>query len=365
MKKMLKAALFTTAVMVGFSGCTKKVGSEENKGKAEVSLKVGMVTDTGTIDDKSFNQGTWEGILQAEKELGVEVKYLKPVGATEADYLKEMSNLYDAGFRMIVCPGFKFETAVYKAQSKYPDAKFVIIDGNAHPADSSAPANAQNTVGIIFMENEASFLAGVAAALEVKEGKSAFIGGMEIPAVQKFNWGWQQGLKYANENLGTKIEMSEENFVYQGTFSDIAAGQQIAASMFDKGVTLLHAAAGGVGVGVANEAKNRAQSGNKVWVVGCDVDQYAEGIIPSGESIILTSAMKYINKAAFDMVKAELEGNFPGGKTLVFSAKDGGVGIPPENPNLSDEVKAKVSEISDKIKSGEIVVSAEQGNLFK
>lgn len=328
-------------------------------------LKVGMVTDAGTIDDKSFNQGTWEGIQKAKTDFGVEIKYLKPVGTTEADYIKEISNLYDSGYKFIVCPGFKFETAIFKAQSKYPDAKFVLIDGNAHPSDSWTPENGPNTIGISFLENESGFLAGVAAALQVKEGNFGFIGGMEIPAVQKFNWGWQQGIRYANEHFGTKIEMNPENFLYQGSFSDIAAGQQIAASMYDRGVTVIHAAAGGVGVGVINEAKTRAQAGDKVWVVGVDVDQYAEGLISDGSSIILTSAVKYIDVAAYDMIKAELNKEFKGGRSLLLSVKENGVGIPGNNPNLSDDVQKKVKEIHEKLKSGEIVVSSMQGDLFK
>ena len=250
LKAVLGAAVLVLSAFV-ICSCTK---SEETTKKA---MKVGMVTDAGTIDDKSFNQGTWEGIIRAEKELGVEIKYLKPVGTTEADYVKEISNLYDSGYKFIVCPGFKFETAIFKAQTKYPDAKLVLIDGNAHPADSYDAQNGPNTIGILFAEQEAGFTAGLAAALQLKEGRFGFIGGMEIPAVQKFNWGWQQGIKYANENLGTNIEMHPEDFVYQGTFSDIAAGQQIAASMFDRGVTCIHAAAGGVGVGVINETKAR------------------------------------------------------------------------------------------------------------
>ncbi len=357
MKKFVKIFVFAVFAFAMLFSCSK----EESKNK----LMVGMVTDAGTIDDKSFNQGTWEGIKKAEKDLGVTVKYLKPVGTTEADYVKEISNLYDSGYKFIICPGFKFETAVFKAQAKYKDAKFVIIDGNAHPADSWDPQNGPNTIGISFLENESAFLAGVAAALQMQEGNFGFIGGMEIPAVQKFNWGWQQGVKYANEHFGTKIQMDPENFIYQGGFSDIAAGQQIAASMYDRGVTVIHAAAGGVGVGVMNEAKNRAQSGKKVWVVGCDVDQYPDGKIADGSSIILTSAMKFLDRASYDMIKDELAGKFRGGNSLLFSVADDGVGIPASNPNLSDDVQKKVDEIYKKIKSGEVVVSSEQGDLFK
>jgi len=334
-------------------------------GKTAKAMKVGMVTDAGTIDDKSFNQGTWEGIVRAEKELGVEIKYLKPVGTTEADYVKEISNLYDSGYKFIVCPGFKFETAIFKSQTKYTDAKFVLIDGNAHPADSYDAQNGPNTIGISFAEQEAGFAAGLAAALQLKEGRFGFIGGMEIPAVQKFNWGWQQGIMYANENLGTNIELHQEDFIYQGTFSDIAAGQQIAASMYDRGVTCIHAAAGGVGVGVINETKARRQVGKDVWVVGVDVNQYNEGLLPDGTSAVLTSAMKYIDRAAYDMIKEALDGTFKGGRSLLLTAKEDAVGIPSENPNLSPEVQKQVDDIYQKIKSGAIVVADKPDNLFR
>ncbi len=360
---MKKTFIILLMVLLSFSfiltGCSKK--AEEKK----TTLKVGMVTDSGTIDDKSFNQGTWEGILKAEKDLGIATKYLKPVGTTEADYLKEIGNLYDAGFKFIITPGFKFETTIFQAQDKYSDAKFVLIDGAPHNADYSVFNTASNTVSIFFAEHESGFLAGAAASLQIKTGEMGFIGGMEIPPVQKFNWGFQQGVNYANKNLGTDIVLNAENIIYQGTFSDVAAGQQLAAQMFDKGLKAVFCAAGGVGVGAINEAKARAKTGRKVWIIGVDVDQYADGIYEGDKSVILTSAMKRIDTAAYDMTQAELNGSFPGGQTLVFNAANNGVSIPAENPNLDSEVETKIGEIFEMLKSGAITVSAEQGNLIK
>ncbi len=337
---------------------------KDDKGGKKSDLKVGMVTDAGTIDDKSFNQGTWEGIKQAQDELGVEAKYLKPAGTTEAEYLKEMGNLYDAGYKFIVTPGFKFETAVYQAQDKYKDAKFVIIDGNPHKGDFKPVVN-DNTVAVFFAEHESGFLAGVATALQLKEGEAGFIGGMEIPAVQKFNWGFQQGLKYANENLGTNITIKADNVVYQGSFDNAAAGGQIAAQMYDRGVDVIFAAAGGVGVGAINEAKQRVKAGEKVWMVGVDVDQYDDGKYEGDKSVVLTSAIKKIDKVAFDMVQAELDGKFPGGETLTFDATNDGIGLPEKNPNLSDDTVKTVEDIFQKVKAGEIKVAGEQGDLLK
>lgn len=335
-------------------------------GASSASKKVGMVTDSGTIDDKSFNQGTWEGILKAGTDLKVETKYLKPTGTTEADYVKEIGNLYDAGFKFIVTPGFKFETAIFAAQDKYTDAKFVLIDGvpNNGAYDATRVEKVgPNSVSIFFAEHQAGFLAGVAAAVQIKEGEFGFIGGMEIPPVQKYNWGFQQGVAYANKNLGTKITIKPEHVIYQGTFSDVAAGQQLAAQMYDKGVKVIFAAAGGVGVGVINEAKARAAKG--VWVVGVDVDQFSQGEYETGKSIILTSAMKKVDKSAFDMIKADLDGKFPGGQRLIFDAANDGVGIPETNPNLGDAaVKAALDALA-KVKDGSLKVAAEKGDLIK
>ncbi len=329
-----------------------------------VKQKIGMVTDAGTIDDKSFNQGTWEGILQAEKELGIKAKYLKPSGTTEADYLKEIGNLTDAGYNFIITPGFKFETTIFKAQSKYIDSKFVILDGSPHAGDYNNVVS-DNSVSIFFAEHEAGFLAGTATALELKEGQLGFIGGMEIPPVQKFNWGFQQGVKYANENLNTSVSMKSENIIYQGTFSDVAAGQQLAAQMYDRGVKAIFCAAGGVGVGAINEAKARAVVGEEAWVVGVDVDQYADGIYKDDKSVVLTSAVKRIDHAAYKMIDSYINNTFPGGETLLFDTKNDGVGIPENNPNLSSEVEGRVALLLEEIKKGNIEVSGDQGSLIK
>ncbi|MGL4772104.1 MAG: BMP family lipoprotein, partial [Clostridium sp.] len=343
-------------------------GSGEGK---KSDLKVGMVTDAGTIDDKSFNQGTYEGIGNAEKNLGITRNYLKPAGTTEADYMKEIQNLYDTGYKFIVTPGFKFETAIFKSQEKYQDAKFVLIDGVPHNGGDREKGTYEekvgdNTISIFFAEHQAGFAAGIATALEVKEGDVGFIGGMKIPPVQKFNWGFQQGIKYANDNLGTKISMKEENFVYQGTFDQVEAGQVLASQMYNRGVKAIFCAAGGVGVGAINEAKARTEKGENVWIVGVDVDQYEHGIYGDGsKSVVLTSAMKNLQKVAEDMIKDETEGNFKGGQTLIYDAKNDGVGIPAENKNLSEETQNKTKEVFAKVKSGEIVVADKADGLIE
>ena len=355
MKKKFLALALSALMVTGLVGC----GSNSNSGNSsETTLKVGMVTDSGTIDDKSFNQGTWEGIKKAEKELGVEKNYIQPSGETEANYLTEIQNLYDSGYKFIVTPGYKFETAIYKAQEQYADAKFVILDGAPHNGDNNYVV-AENTVAIYFAEEQSGFAAGIAAAVELKEGELGFIGGLEIPSVQKFDYGFQQGVAYANENYGTNVSLKAENIVYSGSFVDTALGQQLAAQMYDRGVKAIFAAAGGVGTGVITEAKSRVVNGEEVWVIGVDSDQYADGIYEGNKSVVLTSAIKKIDEATYQMIEKQLNDEFPGGETLRFDAANGGVGIPAENPNLSEDTVTKVNEVLEAIKSGDIVVKTE------
>lgn len=366
MKRKGRILLLLVAAVgiVVLAGCGKNYDDQNGTGK----LKVGMVTTAGTLDDKSFNQGTWEGLNLAGRELALKVKHLRPAGTTTADYEREFANLHDAGYRLIVAPGFKFANALYAAQYKYPDTYFVHIDGipsserDQHKAGVSA-----NSAAIFFAEQESGFLAGLAAALQVRSGRFGFIGGMETPPVQKYNWGFQQGVAYANTHFQTAVHIQPEHVVYQGTFSDVAAGQQLAAQMYDKGVTVIFAAAGSVGTGVIHEAVSRAKAGKRVWVVGVDVDQYADGIYNRSEnrSVILTSAMKYIHQAAYDMVVQAAAGKFPGGQVLLYDAKNHGIGIPVDNPNLSAATVAQVQTVEERIKQGRLSVRDKGEGLIK
>ena len=370
MRKLL-AVLLVLLMVFSFSSCSKEekaeatsttsTGTEVEASKEEVkdALKLGMVTDSGTIDDRSFNQGTWEGVARAAEELGLECTYLRPSGTTTTDYLTAISDLYDQGYRFIACPGYLFVEAVAQAQQMYEDLMVIIID------DAMASGIGANTVAITFRENEAGFLAGVATALKLVEGEVGFVGGLEIPAVQKFNWGFQQGVTYANENLGTNVTMNPNNFVYSGSFADLALGQQLATAMYDAGVDAIFAAAGGTGVGVINEAKNRRLSGEDVWAIGVDVDQYSVGDMGNGESCILTSAMKDVAGVAYDQAIAAANGTYEGGRHIELGIAEDRAGIPATNPNLTPEIEAQVAEVVALIKAGTVTVQATGDGLIK
>ena len=168
-----------------------------------------------------------------------------------------------------------------------------------------------------------------------------------------------QGVEYANTQLGTQVTLDPVNVVYQGTFGDKAAGQQIAAQMYDRGVKVIFTAAGGTGMGAITEAKSRANQGEKVWVIGVDSDQYTDGIYDeaTNASVVLTSAIKYVDQATHDMIAAQVEGNFPGGQTITFTIANDGVGLPAENPNLSEKTIEAVNKVYEQVKNKEVVVN--------
>ena len=340
----------TTTVAAAEEPAAEPAASDNGVATSGSALKVGMVTDSGTIDDRSFNQGTWEGLQRAAEELGLECTYLRPNGTTTGDYTTAIYDLYDQGYRFIACPGYLFEDAVREVQQECPDLQILLIDSTL--GEDVGP----NTIAVSYNEHESGFLAGVAAAVELVDGSVGFVGGIEIPAVQKFNWGFQQGVAFANDNYGTTVEMAPSNFVYSGSFADLALGGQLATAMYDSGVDVIFAAAGGTGVGVINEAKSRRLAGQNVWAVGVDVDQYTVGDMGNGESCILTSAMKYVDKAAYDLVYAAYNNEFPGGTNELRGAATADLGIPETNPNLSAETMEIVAEVEQMIIDGSIVV---------
>lgn len=365
--------------------------SADSKSDGTSKFLVGMVPDTGGVNDRSFNQGTWEGIKQAAKDFNLDCKYLDPASDEKSDYMDKIEELINEGAAMIICAGFTFESAMFDAQYLWPNVKFVLLDGAPHNDDYTVFDTAQNCVGLTWMEHESGFVAGIAAAVHIFDGKVGFIGGMEIPAVQRYNWGFQRGIAYANWQYGTLVTVEKEDVVYQGSFTDIAAGKQLAKEMYDRGVRCIFAAAGAVGLGVIDEAKSRrskltaeelqksldlsaaASSRDKsramldnlcayfgierkkqtngkettrvspydVWMVGVDTDQYEAGMMENAHSVVLTSAQKDVSLAAYTMIKDAASGRFKGGQNIEFSARTGGVGIPKVNPNLSKDADMK------------------------
>lgn len=323
--------------------------------KEEGILKVVMVTDSGSIDDKSFNQGTWEGIerFKADDE-EVEINYLTPNDNSSEAFLTTIDNAVLSGADVVITPGFAFEEAIGKAQEQYPKVKFVLIDGQ--PLIEGEYQINDNVQSIFFKEHEASFLTGIASALSTQTGKVGFLGGVKVPAVEKLGYGFVAGVAYANDVLNTNVDVVD--YVYQGTFEDTQAGQMIASGMYDKGADVILQAAGLVGVGAINEAKLRTEAGESCYVVGVDVDQYEAGLMSDGSSVILTSAMKKLDEAVYQALADIQANNFNGGSSSVLGIEQAGVGLPVENPNLEEHITTTIESVKHLVATGEIQVPA-------
>ncbi|PKM93795.1 MAG: BMP family ABC transporter substrate-binding protein [Firmicutes bacterium HGW-Firmicutes-1] len=349
-KKIFALLLVLTMVLsLGITGCGKKVDEpKETPAPVETpeeptveAISVGLVTDIGGIDDKSFNQGTWEGIKRFAEDTGASTDYLQ--SESDTDYIPNLSTFSDEAFDLIVAPGFLFEDSLTEVSANFPDQKYLIID---------MVINAPNVASAVFAEEQGSFLVGVAAALKSQEaGKDTvgFIGGMDFDLIQKFEAGFEAGVKAVDPEMNVLIE-------YAGSFADAQKGQTLAAKMYNEGAYVIYHAAGATGNGLIKEAKDRATNGQEVWAIGVDKDQYEDGIYDGTKSVILTSMMKRVDVAAYDVAEMTMKGEFPGGEILAFTLENSGVGIPAENPNLSAEIVAKVTEFEGKVKSGEIVV---------
>ena len=367
-KKVLSLLLVAVLAISLFAGCAKAPEQEAPKApeqeapketepekeapkEAAEDFKVGFVTDTGGIDDRSFNQGTWEGIVKYAGEKGwtegTQYNYIQ--SNEEADYIPNLSAFGDDSYNAVVAAGFLFENAMKEVAPQYPDTNFAIID---------MVVEQPNVASVVFAEEQGSFLVGVAAAKATESKKVGFVGGMDFPLIRKFHAGFVAGV----HSVDSSIEIVDQ---YAGDFGNPGVGQQIASTMYEQGVDVIYHAAGGTGNGVINEAKNRVENGENVWVIGVDKDQYADGIYDkdNNKSVVLTSMMKRVDVAAYNMVEAAQKGEFPGGKITALTLAEDGVGIPAENPNLSEDIVNEIEGYKEKIVKGEITVPATMEDL--
>ncbi len=303
-----------------------ETASAGEDGKFELAL----ITDIGTIDDKSFNQGAWEGLKKYAEEKNISHKYYKPTEKSNDAYLSAIELAVKGGAKVIVTPGFLFEEPVFIAQDQYPDVKFILIDGNPHDADYNYKTG-DNTVGITYAEEQAGFLAGYAA---VKEGntKLGFLGGMAVPAVVRFGYGFVQGADYAAKELNVpEISM---NYHYTGGFDATPEAQTLAASWYQSGTEVIFACGGAVG----NSAMAAAEQANGK-VIGVDVDQSPES------QTVITSAMKGLGASVYTIVSQFYDNKFPGGQNLVFDATNEGVALPMDTSKFEKFTQADYDKL--------------------
>jgi basic membrane protein A len=316
--KKLIVVLLAVALVLPIAACTPK--DPDDPGKEDKQYELALITDIGTIDDKSFNQGAWEGLKKYATEKNISHKYYKPAEKTTAAYLDAIDLAVEGGAKLIVCPGFLFEPAVYEAQDLYPETKFILLDGtpNDNDWDNGPTFKLQNNVySVFYAEEQAGFLAGYAA---VKDGytKLGFMGGMAVPAVIRFGYGFVQGAEFAGKELG--IAAIEVMYHYTGKFEATPEAQAMAAGWYEAGTEVIFACGGAVG----NSVMAAAETAGKA-VIGVDVDQSAES------NTVITSSMKQLSVSVYDGIKAFYAGSFPGGQSIVLDAKVLGVGLPMAN----------------------------------
>lgn len=340
------SGLLALGTVLGACGTKEEEPKKGTTEGTDEAFSVAMVTDTGGVDDKSFNQSTWEGIKAFGKENGLEkgdggFDYLQ--SASESDYVTNLNSLIRREFDLVFAVGFALHGAVEEVATQKPDAKIAIIDEVVPDLD--------NVASIMFKANEASYLAGVAAALESKSGKIGFIGGMTGEIIGGFQAGFEAGVAAVNPDIKVDVEYAE-------SFTDAAKGQQIAKRMYDSGVDIIFHASGGVGNGLFTEAKERkAKDPNaNVWAIGVDRDQYDEGQVDADTNIVLTSVLKRVDVAAQDVAKLTQEGKFPGGELITYGLADQGVDLADSRGAISEENEAKIDEFKQKIIDGEIKV---------
>ncbi len=332
MKKTI-ALLLVFILVLGMVACGNKAANSD-------TFEIAMITDVGTIDDKSFNQGTWEGILAfAEKEEKTH-KYYKPTEQTTNAYLDSIALAVQGGAKVVVTPGYLFEAPIFQAQDQYPDVKFILIDGYPNNGDYSnfEEKTGSNTVGVKFAEEESGYLAGYAA---VKEGyrKLGFMGGMAVPAVVRFGYGFVQGAEAAAEEMG--IEAIELKYHYTGGFEATPEAQTLAASWYAGGTEVIFACGGAVGNSVMSAAA--AKDGK---VIGVDVDQSSES------ETVITSAMKGLGAAVEEMLTLYYEDKFPGGENLVLDASSDGVSLPMDTSKFEVFTQEEYDAVFAKLASG-------------
>lgn len=345
--------ILVAGTILGACGTDKNENSapETPKNDDTEQFSIAMVTDTGGVDDKSFNQSAWEGIKQFGEENGLErgdggYDYLQ--SKSDADYNTNLNNLIRRDFDVVFAVGELFEAPVGEIAEQRKEANIAIVDGEV---------NADNVASILFKDHDAAFLAGVAAAMHTKTDKVGFVGGMEIPVIERFESGYRAGVQAVDKNIEVMID-------YTGAFDKAELGKAAANKMYSSGADVIFHAAGATGNGVFNEAKERKQSDSNadVWVIGVDRDQYEEGKV--GEhNVTLTSALKFVNVGVMDVAKRAQEGNFPGGEVLTYGLAEDGVGLADSRGALSDDVTKAVDEWIERIKSGEVVVPSNHEEL--
>jgi basic membrane protein A len=335
--KRLTAIALVTALALVAAGCgSKKSSTGSTTGSTTTtqasSFKVGLSTDTGGLNDKSFNHLAYVGLQRANAQLGVQTRVI--TAASSSDYVPNLTALARQGYDLVIGVGFTEIDAMKAVAKHFPKTHFAIVD-----VSNADEGGLKNVEGLLFKEQEAGYLAGYAAGLAAKDrgGKAvSSVGGQKQPPVDRYIAGFQAGAKAAFPGVQTLNGYSQD-------FEKLALCREVALNQIADGSDVVFQVAGGCGLGALDAAKEKG-----VWGVGVDADQGYLG------SYVLTSALKRVDTAVFDSIKDAKDGKFKGGQDAVYGLDVNGVGIGKFSPKTPAGIAAKVAQVKQQIADGKI-----------
>jgi len=347
-KKVIIVLAAVSVVATMFVGCgTKKEVPKTKVVKSTVTI--GLSTDEGGLNDKSFNQSANAGVVKAKGEYGFTYNAIE--SKKKEDYTPNLEALIENGSNLTFAIGFQMADAITEVAKNHTDKNFAIID---------SVVSLPNVVSINFKEQEGSFLMGVIAGKMTKTNKIGFIGGKDMELINKFEAGFAAGVKSVNPEaakglISTNGKNPGTTVKYADSFDDSAKGYELAKSLYQDGCDVVYHAAGGVGIGLFKAAKELKDSGKPVWAIGVDMDQSLT--VPQYADVILSSMIKRVDTATYNESKAEVNNKFKGGTSISLGLKEKGVGIADtSNKNVPKAVLDEVKKYENKIIAGEIVV---------
>ncbi len=340
----LKITLLLVALFV-LTSCETATEATTDKGK----IKVGIVFDIGGKNDRSFNAAAWEGVKRANQDLDIVLRDVEPGNPTSIE--PAMRAFAEKNFDLIIGIGFAQGPIMQRVAQDYPNIKFAIVDGVIVDKDGKP---LPNVASLVFREHEGSFLVGMIAAQKSKSGVIGFVGGMDIPLIHRFETGYEEGAKSVNPNVRVV-----DNYVgvTDAAWNNPGKGKELALNQIDQGADVIFTAAGNSGLGafdaVEQYGRNSSGEANK-FVIGVDSNQNGQR-----PGFVLTSMVKRVDNAVYDVVKEVKEGKFEGGFHTFGLDKDGvAYAMDENNKNLiSQDVINKVEEAKKKIVAGEIKVT--------
>jgi basic membrane protein A len=352
------ASILTVGILaLGATACGDDSSSGSDEGSDEPStstsaggetteaatsdIKVGMAYDVGGRGDQSFNDSAAAGLDQAKTDLGIDADESEASdGEAESAREERLVTFAEAGYDPIIAVGFAYAESVGKVAAQYPDVHFAIID------DSSL-ADVPNVASLVFAEEQGSFLVGAAAALKSQAGHIGFVGGVQVPLIEKFQAGYEAGAKAVNKDIKIDVTYLTQPPDFSG-FGDPAKGKTAAQGMYDGGADIVYHAAGGSGGGVFEAAQ---EAGG--LAIGVDSDQYNTAD-PSVQGVIMTSMLKNVNVAVYNYLTEVAGGTFPSGVNTYDLSVDG-VGYSTSGGQV-DDIVDQIDAFKQQIIDGEITV---------